>query len=125
MLLTYENEAILARQKGERVFTVIPKATLLIENPAAVISTSRNKAAAQAFVRFLTTPTAQTIFAETGYRPVLASRREAIRAAVPVPAAALQDRLRRRLGEGDEAVLRPADRRDGEDRAGLGVGVGA
>lgn len=73
VLLTYENEAILARQKGERVFTVIPKATLLIENPAAVISTSRNKAAAQAFVRFLTTPTAQTIFAETGYRPVLAS----------------------------------------------------
>jgi len=73
VLLTYENEALLARQKGERIFYVIPKATLLIENPAAVISTSRNKAAAQAFVRFLTTPAAQTIFAETGYRPVLPS----------------------------------------------------
>ena len=36
VLLSYENEAILARQNGADVDYVIPPDTLLIENPAAV-----------------------------------------------------------------------------------------
>jgi ABC-type sulfate transport system substrate-binding protein len=34
---------------------------------------SGNLAAAQAFLRFLYTPTAQTLFAQSGYRPVVRS----------------------------------------------------
>ena len=73
VLLTYENEAILARQQGRPVFYVIPKATIQIENPLAVVSKSKNKAAAQSFYRYLYTPAAQKLFAEAGYRPVVQS----------------------------------------------------
>ena len=51
----------------------IPKATIRIENPIAVLKTSKNKIAAQAFVKFLYSPAAQKLFGETGYRPVLRS----------------------------------------------------
>jgi sulfate transport system substrate-binding protein len=73
VLLTYENEAILAQQQGRPVYFIIPKATIQIENPLAVISKSKNKAQAQAFYRYLYTPEAQKLFAETGYRPVVKS----------------------------------------------------
>ena len=52
---------------------MIPKATILIENPIAVTSTSKHPTEAKAFVRFLRTPAAQKIFAQNGYRPVVAS----------------------------------------------------
>src|SRR5215216_7687912 len=71
VLLTYENEAILARQKNQPVQFVIPKATILIENPLAV--TKGASPAAKAFHDFLYTPAAQRIFAQTGYRPVVPS----------------------------------------------------
>jgi len=73
VLLTYENEAILAQQQQKPIYYLIPKATIRIENPLAVLSTSKNKAAAQSFYRFLYTPTAQKLFADTGYRPVVRS----------------------------------------------------
>ena len=50
---------------------MIPKATILIENPVAVTSTSKHKAEANAFVKFLHTLEAQKIFAQNGYRPVV------------------------------------------------------
>ena len=71
VLLTYENEAILARQKNQPVQYVIPKATILIENPLA--ATKGASPAARAFRDFLYTPPAQRIFAQTGYRPVVQS----------------------------------------------------
>jgi sulfate/thiosulfate-binding protein len=71
VLLTYENEAILARQKDQPVQFVIPKATILIENPLAL--TKGASPAAKAFRNFLLTPAAQRIFAQTGYRPVVQS----------------------------------------------------
>src|SRR6476661_5379534 len=73
VFLAYENEAILAQNKGQPVQFVIPKATILIENPVAVPSTSKHKIEAKAFVNFLRTPAAQKIFAENGYRPVVSS----------------------------------------------------
>lgn len=73
VLITYENEAILAQQQNRPVYFVIPKATIQIENPLAVISKSKNKAQAQAFYRYLYTPAGQKLFAETGYRPVVRS----------------------------------------------------
>ena len=71
VLLTYENEAILARQKNQPVQFVIPKATILIENPLAAAKDA--SPAAKAFRDFLYTPAAQRIFAQTGYRPVVQS----------------------------------------------------
>jgi len=71
VLLTYENEAILAQQQGRPAYYLIPKATIQIENPIAVLSTSKNKAAAEAFVKYLLSPAGQTIWAQNGYRPVL------------------------------------------------------
>jgi sulfate/thiosulfate transport system substrate-binding protein len=73
VLLSYENEAILAKQKGQSVNWVAPKATILIENPIAVTKATKHAAQAKAFVKFLYTKQAQTIFAQTGYRPVLKS----------------------------------------------------
>jgi sulfate/thiosulfate transport system substrate-binding protein len=71
VLLTYENEALLAQQKKQPVQFVIPKATILIENPLAV--TKGASSAAKAFYDYLFTPPAQRLFAQTGYRPVVKS----------------------------------------------------
>jgi sulfate/thiosulfate-binding protein len=70
-LLTYENEALLAQRSGQPVYFNIPKATIRIDNPLA--TTTKSPAAAKAFAKFLYTPTAQHLFAESGYRPVLTS----------------------------------------------------
>jgi sulfate transport system substrate-binding protein len=49
---------------------VIPRSTILIENPIAVVKTSDSKNEANRFLRFLRTPAAQQVFADWGYRPV-------------------------------------------------------
>ena len=71
VLLGYENEAITAQQKGEKIDYVTPDQTILIENPVAV--TTKAKPEAKKFLDFLWTPEAQTIFAKHGYRPVVES----------------------------------------------------
>src|SRR6266568_5124942 len=71
VFLAYENEALFAQKKGQPVQFVIPKATILIENPIAVTSTSKHKTEATAFLKFLRTLDAQKIFAQNGYRPVV------------------------------------------------------
>src|SRR5205085_2264443 len=73
VLLAYENEAIAAQQAGESLDYVIPDQTILIENPVAVVSNSEHPEQARAFVSFLRSPTAQTIFGRRGYRPVVKS----------------------------------------------------
>jgi len=70
VLLAYENEAITARQKGERLDYVTPDETILIENPVAVVDESPNAEAAHAFADFIRGPEAQRIFAAHGYRTV-------------------------------------------------------
>ena len=71
VLLAYENEAIFAQQAGQELDYVVPEETILIENPVAVVNTSEHPETAQAFVDYLYTPEAQTVFAEKGYRPVV------------------------------------------------------
>ena len=68
VMIAYENEAITAQQKGEKIDYVIPDQTILIENPIAVTKDASGDA--QKFVKFLWTKPAQKIFAEKGYRPV-------------------------------------------------------
>ena len=69
VLLGYENEAILAQQKGEDVEFIVPDQTILIENPVAV--TKDAPESARAFVDYLRTPAAQRVFGKAGYRPVV------------------------------------------------------
>jgi sulfate/thiosulfate-binding protein len=83
VLLAYENEALFARTQGLDVQFVIPKATILIENPIAVVKSSPDKAAANAFLRFLRTPAAQQVYADNGYRPVVESVEERNRKKFP------------------------------------------
>ena len=73
VLLTYENEAIYANKKGVHTDYHIPKATMLIETPAALTKTGLKKPAAKAFYRYIWSATAQRAFADQGYRPVLKS----------------------------------------------------
>ncbi|WP_182525626.1 sulfate ABC transporter substrate-binding protein [Nocardioides dongkuii] len=69
VLLSYENEAILAKQSGAAIDYVLPEDTLLIENPAAV--TTDASEAGQAFLEFMTGPDAQADYAQSGFRPVV------------------------------------------------------
>jgi sulfate transport system substrate-binding protein len=73
VLLTYENEALYAEKKGVHTEYHTPKATLLIETPAALTKSGLSKPAAKAFYRFLWSTTAQRAFAAQGYRPVVKS----------------------------------------------------
>jgi sulfate/thiosulfate-binding protein len=72
-MLAYENEAIFAKKKGVPLQYIVPGSTILIENPVAAVKTSSHIRQAKAFVRFLRTPTAQKLFGENGYRPVVKS----------------------------------------------------
>ena len=73
VLIDYENEALFARQNGLPSTFLIPRQTILIENPVALTKTGAAKSAARAFLAFLRTPQAQQIWAENGYRPVVKS----------------------------------------------------
>ncbi|MFL6240802.1 MAG: sulfate ABC transporter substrate-binding protein [Actinomycetes bacterium] len=72
-MLAYENDAIFAQQNAQSIDYTVPKDTILIENPIAVTKNSKHPAEAQAFVNFLFTDTAQKIFSDNGYRPVVTS----------------------------------------------------
>jgi sulfate transport system substrate-binding protein len=69
VLISYENEAITAQQKGEKLDYILPDATILIENPIAPLTKAGAKA--KAFVDYATSEPAQRIFAAKGYRSVI------------------------------------------------------
>jgi sulfate/thiosulfate transport system substrate-binding protein len=68
VLLAYENEAILAQEKGEELDYVVPDDTILIENPVAV--TKDAPTAAGKFLAYIRSDEAQRVFGKAGYRPV-------------------------------------------------------
>ena len=120
VMLAYENEAITAQRKGEELDYVVPDATILIENPVAVVKGSANAQKAQAFVDYLHTPAAQRVYAAQGYRSVDPSLVDAKR--YPRPAQLFTIRRHRRVAEGQRPVLRSAegvDRRDPAFAGGL------
>lgn len=73
-IVTYENELLARIAQGAPHHIVMPRHTILIENPAAVIDVNADKhgvrEAAEAFVRFLRSPEAQRVLARHGFRPV-------------------------------------------------------
>lgn len=68
VLISYENEAILARQNGEKIDYVVPDDTLKIENPAAVTVDANPKA--QDFLDFVLTAAGQEAYVSKGFRPL-------------------------------------------------------
>jgi sulfate transport system substrate-binding protein len=70
VLLTYESEAITSRLAGQDIQYVIPRQTMLIELPIAVLKSSPSRDLANMFIQFTKGPVAQTLFAQYGWRPV-------------------------------------------------------
>jgi sulfate/thiosulfate-binding protein len=70
VLVSYEDEAIGARQKGAAIDYIVPKESILIENPAAV--TVSASPAAKDFLSYVLSVPGQQIFASKGFRPVVA-----------------------------------------------------
>jgi sulfate transport system substrate-binding protein len=70
--ITYENEVLVGQQAGINYELVLPKSTIRIDNPIAVVDTYVDKhgthEVAEAFVNFLFTQEAQEIFAKHGLR---------------------------------------------------------
>jgi sulfate/thiosulfate transport system substrate-binding protein len=69
VLLSYENEAILAIQGGADFTYVVPPQTLLIQNPCALVNGAPK--AAKDFMAFQKSKEGQKDYAETGYRPIV------------------------------------------------------
>lgn len=73
-LVTYENEILLRTKQGRQMEYVIPEATILIENPIAVIDRNvekhGNREVVEAFVNFVLTKESQRALAEYGFRSV-------------------------------------------------------
>jgi sulfate/thiosulfate transport system substrate-binding protein len=70
VFITYESEAIAATLKGTQVEYVIPRQTLLIQLPIAVMQNSPNKDVANQFIQFLKSTPSQEVFGKNGFRPV-------------------------------------------------------
>jgi sulfate transport system substrate-binding protein len=68
VLLSYENEAILARQSGTDFDYVVPDSSILIQNPCAL--TKGASTPAKAWMDFQKSKEGQKLYAETGYRPL-------------------------------------------------------
>jgi len=70
VLLSYENETILARQKDpNQMDYVIPDSSLKIENSCALLKDASAKA--KAWLDFQKSKDGQKLYAETGYRPLV------------------------------------------------------
>ena len=85
VLLDYESDALAAEKAGDAIQFVIPPQTILIQTPIAVTVKSSHAAQAQAFLNWQWSPAGQTIWAQQGYRPVLASVAKQFASTFPTP----------------------------------------
>jgi sulfate/thiosulfate-binding protein len=85
VLISYENEAILAQRQGKPVAQVHPSQTFKIENPLAVVTGSAHIDAATAFKNFQYTAQAQKLWAAAGFRPVDPAIAADVRGQFPMP----------------------------------------
>jgi sulfate transport system substrate-binding protein len=74
VLINYENEMILAAQKGHPLRYIVPRVNISLDTQIAVVDQNtekhHNQDVAAAYIRYLYTPEAQTVFANLGFRPV-------------------------------------------------------
>jgi sulfate/thiosulfate transport system substrate-binding protein len=85
VLLDYESDAIAAEKAGDAIQYVIPKQTILIQTPIAVTAKSSHQTQAKAFLAYQWSKAGQTIWAQQGYRPVLASVAKQFASKFPTP----------------------------------------
>jgi sulfate/thiosulfate-binding protein len=85
LLLDYESDALAAQKAGDAIQIVYPKQTILIQTPIAVTAKSSHSAQAKAFLNYQWSTAGQTIWAQQGYRPVLASVAKQFTATFPAP----------------------------------------
>jgi sulfate/thiosulfate transport system substrate-binding protein len=85
VLLDYESDALAAKKAGDAIDIVYPQQTILIQTPIAVTTKSSHQTQAQAFVNWQWSTAGQTIWAQKGYRPVLASVAKAFASKFPTP----------------------------------------
>lgn len=69
VLLSYENEALLIEEQGEKVEHVDVADTFRIDNPVAVVNSSSQLDKANALNDFIYTDEGQRVWAEAGFRP--------------------------------------------------------
>jgi sulfate/thiosulfate transport system substrate-binding protein len=73
-IITYENEIIEGLRQGKKYEVVVPPATVLIENPVAVVDkyakAHGSEDVATDFLEYLWSADVQRVFAKRGYRPV-------------------------------------------------------
>jgi sulfate/thiosulfate-binding protein len=85
VLLDYESDAVAAEKAGDAIQYVIPKQTILIQTPIAVTAKSSHATQAKAFLSYQWSTAGQTIWAQQGYRPVLASVAKQFGSKFPTP----------------------------------------
>ena len=117
VLLAYENEAILAQEKGENLEYVVPQQTILIENPVAVTKEAPEQATA--FLDYIRSEEAQRVFGKAGYRPVNEALADEFQSPMPPGLFTIEV-----VGGWDEVQKRFFDREDGI-MAGIQREVGA
>ena len=118
VLLAYENEAILAQEKGEDLDYVVPDQTILIENPVAVTKDAPEQAAAFLdYIRGRRRRSASS--AKAGYRPVNEALADEFQFPTPPGLFTIED-----VGGWDEVQKTFFDREDGI-MAGIQREVGA
>lgn len=85
--ITYENEVLVGQQTGQKYEYVVPRSTILIENPVALVDKNVDKhgvrEVAEAFVNFLSEKESQRAFAQYGLRPVDQQVAEQVRSQFP------------------------------------------
>jgi sulfate/thiosulfate transport system substrate-binding protein len=73
-VVAWESDILEARARGARLERVLPRSTVMIEHPAAVVDVNADRHGvrpeAEAFLAFLRAPEAQAIFARRGFRPI-------------------------------------------------------
>ncbi|MEC0238395.1 sulfate ABC transporter substrate-binding protein [Paenibacillus dokdonensis] len=74
VVVTYENELLARIRQGKKYDVITPEYTIKIENPAAVVDKYADqhgtRKVAEAFVDYLRSKEAQSVFADYGFRPV-------------------------------------------------------
>lgn len=73
-IVTYENEIVLSQKAGHAIEYVVPRSTLRIENPAALVEDMvrkhGNREIAEAFIAFVQSDRGQGILEDFGFRPI-------------------------------------------------------
>lgn len=80
VLVSYENEAIFARQHDVAFDYVVPSTSILIENPGTTLIGANP--AAERFLEFVRSEPAQRIYAKHGFRPLGAAEPGRVRGAM-------------------------------------------